>query len=549
MRYFLLLIVFFGAGCATRSGQGPVIPVGQLPAAEVPSQRMMIIYVPQTDEAAANWLKWFDANPSLKMVIAFSPRFASLAKDATLKTRLQALEKEGRLEIALQIPNAPILPLIAENPPYGYTDDIVQLIAQSKAGFYKTWNFLPRGFVLPYGAASSRLLSLLGRSGFAWIVAAVGQAPEGLLQYGSMSIWDGSSTGGLVRVWDERQTKEKLIDHWLKESASQKAVFLLPRDGGVHPAPLQMETLGQSTWNGSDWSIWTGATAKDVAWGALRTTRDALEKYKNSGQASVTRLDAALNEIYSAQNSNYFASAGNMTMSPALKEEREHEFQATLLGIYRLISQPAPDELFTAMDSDVSLSVIPSSTSIQAESLPEGREHIIIRDALGDEIVPGGGDLESLEIWTTTDSAHWVITLTKYAPALPLEIYIDLNHQVDAGTSVFLPGRPYFASAKDSWEYALAVNGQEATLYRTLSASSYGDAQKFPVVVEGRNLHIYLPQGVMRGRPSRWGYQMLIGAGTISDFIDPPEIPRKEFWQSLSTGNRHDFPFVRIKRN
>ena len=33
----------------------------------------------------------------------------------------------------------------------------------------------------------------------------------------------------------------------------------------------------------------------------------------------------------------------------------------------------------------------------------------------------------------------------------------------------------------------------------------------------------------------------------ISDFIDPLEISQKDFWQDLSTGQRTDIPFIRLR--
>jgi len=103
-------------------------------------------------------------------------------------------------------------------------------------------------------------------------------------------------------------------------------------------------TWKEGTWDRTDWSAWIGQPDKNAGWDALRKTREALEIYKNSGQASVQRLDAAFSEIYSAENANYFSSMGNMAQSPALVEERQHDFQATLLAAYRLIGQPPPDD-------------------------------------------------------------------------------------------------------------------------------------------------------------------------------------------------------------
>ncbi len=549
-RFFVCFLVL--AGCAAP----PSVRVekGAAPTA-LPAHpwRMMIVYVPQTDEAAASWLKWFAKDPSLRMAIAASPRFTRIAKDPILKSRLLALKKEGRLELALQVPNAPILPLITEDPPYGYPDDVVQLIAQAKAGFFKTWNFLPQGLVLPYGATSPKLISLIERLGLSWVVAALGlPASDGPYQSGSLAIWDGAPTGKpagtVLRIWDEREMKGRLpLDTWSLEVKAKSGVFLLPHDAGVSSVTWgSKEIVKLRTWTEPDGSAWIGLPEKNSAWNALRRTREALEKYKNSGQASVQRLDVAFEEIYSAQNSNFFAAMGNTTLSPALVEEREHEFQATLLAVYRVIGEPPPEDLFASGPAAVPIGQHASSTTVRTESLPDGREHVSIQDATGDALVPGGADLKSLDVWTSSESVQWVVTLASMT-ASAIDIYVDLNGQPNAGTPSFLPGRPYATSPIDAWEYAITISGPSATLYRTQGAGTYGTVQTFPAITEANVVRVTIPRDMMRGNPRRWGYQVLVMSGTLSDFIDPIEISQKDLWQDLSSGKRSDIPFVRVR--
>jgi len=526
-----------------------------IPAATFPTHpwHEMVVYVPQTDDAVASWLKWFTTYPALRMVIAMSPRFQHVANDPYLKAQIQTLMKDGRLGLALQIPNAPLLPLLIEDQRYGYPDDVIQLIAQSKAGFFKQWNLLPHGLVLPYGAASPKLVSMLERLGFSWVIGAL-EAPavDGPYQSGSLMIWDGAPSGKpagtVVHVWDERQMKENPLNAWVAETKEKNGTFILPQDSGVETAPLSARVPWKSrTWAEPDWSLWVGQPDKDAAWSALRRTREALEKYKNSGQASVQRLDVAFEEIYSAQNSNYFASMGSTTISPALAEEREHEFQATLLAVYRIIGQQPPEDLFKATAAGLPTSVHPSSTTIHADSSPDGREHVLIEDAVGDALIPGGPDLKSLDVWVTTESVHWMVTLTTVTSA-SIDIYVDLNGQPNAGTPSFLAGRPFMTSPTDAWEYAIELSGQTATLYRTQSAGTYGIVQTFPIIVEGNCFHVSMPREIMRGSPRRWGYQVLVMSGaTTSDFFDPLEISQKDLWQDLSSGKRNDIPFVRIR--
>jgi hypothetical protein len=554
MRRFLACFLLF-TGCAVRA-QVHDTPSTLLSASSVMVSshplREMLVYVPLTDEAAGTWLKWFVKYPDLRLVIAMSPRFQRLAKDPALKAQFLALQKEGRLDIALQIPNAPLLPLLVDSP-YAYPDDVLQLMAQTKADFFRQWNLPPRGLVLPYGAASPRLLSLLERLGFSWIIGAL-QAPvvDGPYQSGSMMIWD--SVGTIVRVWDERDIKEKPLETWMQEIRQNQKTIFLPSDPGMPAQPLGAGTAWKTrTWSQADLSEWTGAPAKNSGWEALRKTREALENYKNSGQASVQRLDAAFSEITGALNANYFSSMGSTAQSPALIEERQHDFQATLLTVYRLIGQAPPDDLFQSTTEGETTVLRPSSTTTRAEILPDGREHITIEDAVGDAMGgPGAPDLVSLEVWSSSVSVQWSVTLASMTP-VSVDIYVDLNGQPNAGTPSFLPGRGYNTSPIDAWEYALALSGSTATLYRTQGMGAYAIVKTFPVTVDGNSLRVTVPAPIMRGSPRRWGYQALVMTGdpsvkaVISDFIDPLEISQQDLWRDLSAGQRSDIPFVRLR--
>jgi hypothetical protein len=234
-------------------------------------------------------------------------------------------------------------------------------------------------------------------------------------------------------------------------------------------------------------------------------------------------------------------------------EERQHEFQATLLTAYRLIGRPPPDDLFQPTAAGEANTVRPSSTTTRAELLPGGREHIVIQDAVGDARGgPGAPDLVSLEVWSSSVSVQWVVTLASMTPA-SVDIYVDMNGQPNVGTPTFLPGRGYNTSPIDAWEYALAWSGPTATLYRTQGMGTYAVVQTFPVGVEGNKFRVTVPAEIMRGSPRRWGYQVLVMTGspetklTISDFIDPLEISQKDLWKDLTTGQRSDIPFVRIR--
>jgi len=74
----------------------------------------------------------------------------------------------------------------------------------------------------------------------------------------------------------------------------------------------------------------------------LRKTRAALETYKNSGQASVKRLDMAFEEMYLAENANYFSAMGSPTIKPGGSGRPGTEFNATLSTVYRSWARHLP---------------------------------------------------------------------------------------------------------------------------------------------------------------------------------------------------------------
>src|SRR5262249_10271692 len=158
-------------------------------------------------------------------------------------------------------------------------------------------------------------------------------------------------------------------------------------------------------------------------------------------------LDMVFEEMYNAENANFFSGLSENPTAAASTEDREREFKATLSSVYRLMGQPPPDDLFNTEDTSGLPEVSISSTTINWESSPNGTGRLTITDASNDDngdghlVYPGGStpgtgqyDLRRLEVQVSSETLDWVVTLGtitqsslgNYQNAGPLiDIYVD----------------------------------------------------------------------------------------------------------------------------
>src|SRR5690242_14851825 len=101
------------SGCVTPHPKQQPPAVSETPTPTRAAHELLVM-VPLTDTNAAGWLNVLETKPKLRLVLAVSPRFKHLAQNPALRNRLSALQKQGRVELALQLPNAPFLPLIMD---------------------------------------------------------------------------------------------------------------------------------------------------------------------------------------------------------------------------------------------------------------------------------------------------------------------------------------------------------------------------------------------------------------------------------------------------
>ena len=471
--------------------------VAAIARADAPANARLLVWIPQTDEHTAAALKILDHHPNLRVVWAISPRFLRAAKDAPLREQLKQWDQQGRIRLALQIPNAPLLPLVYNTddargaipadrtmptPPYVGHDDVMLHIEHAKADMARVWGMMPKGLVLPYGAVSPALADMLSHESFSWIIAA--------------------SSSPAISVWDERDEKgirgTKVLETWGKELERGTGTAVLPEEAPTLLA-WDVNALPRRTWSQPDWSAWIGLPAQNALWGALRVTRTAIEAYQNSGQASVPRLDAATEEFLTAENSAFFIAAGSATLSDVEREERARDFEATLGNVYRLIGQNPPDDLLQSASNDALRAAHAPQTTVTEESLADGRgDHVRIADA----------DM-ALDVTASSDTLVFIVSLGSAPAGGSVDIYADINGLAGVGTRVALPGRGVSVRPQDAWEYALNVTSTTATLYHAQGGDAFIETGNYSATAGVQNYSVAVPRADMRGNARRWGYRAL----------------------------------------
>jgi hypothetical protein len=134
----------------------------------------------------------------------------------------------------------------------------------------------------------------------------------------------------------------------------------------------------------------------------------------------------------------------------------------------------------------------PGSFDIREFSVNEGPEYVILKIKLGVIENP----------WNSPSGLSLQI----------IDVYIDLNNKIGAGSMELLPGRNGYTRAEDAWEYAISVDGWQQTMYRIDSADKPVKLADLEVQVNPTRgeVTIYVPRSLIRGEPRNWGYLPMV---------------------------------------
>jgi hypothetical protein len=468
------------------------------------------------------------SHPELRLTIALTPQMATpLAKAA-----LAPWAALGRVEIAARLHGDPVLPLVDSNPAAPRPDDALERVADARAAVEKRLGTPVSGFAPGSGALDPSLIDPLGASGAGWVVvgpydvsggswAAQGRTvflPARTLPRDATPSADALAAPGVLVV-DESASEETLLLPVLAtlSRAAPKSGWALASELAKAASEPRADAEKIAAWPG-----WDGAapepSADPTARAALNAYAEAaktLSRYRDSGAADMKVLEGANALLRKTQQAKFFRAP-----APGAAAGFPPELRAGLLAVYKRLKATAPDALYDVGSSTAAQTSADLPTGVHSASGPSwvGFDNPLASAARAPFGAPNADPWRLRGLRVEYDDSrvlfHVYPARVDAAPAAPrpvYDIYIDLNHLVGAGAIRLFDGRGAFAQARDAWEFALSVVGNDARLWR---AGADGDPEELTVLqVESdpakAEIRVSVPRSFLRGNPAHWGYILL----------------------------------------
>lgn len=458
------------------------------------------------------------AHEDVKLTIGVTPTMAT----PLVKAALTHWIEKGRIELAARINGDPVLTMVAGHPAAPRPQDALERAVEARERLQKRLGFAPAGFIPGAGGVDADVAAALGSSGAGWILAGPYAEPD--------APW---AAGGRAVIVPSNATS--LYD----ESASTSSVFLAAAGGLGRPvqgwatvsdlarakseAPVEPSAVAAwPAWNPEAARMPPADAGAKAAWDAYGAAAQTLDRYQNSGSADLRTLDAAVELLRKAQAARLYR--------PSESEGPSPELRTALLAIYKKLKLSAPDSLYDASASTAAASASNGRpTGVRALSGPSWLEFraplgaIALAPSLTPgataAIVDGGAAADPWRIRSLR--AQWdeaAVTLilrvgrAASAPPRPIyEIYTDFNRVLGAGRVPLLEGRGAVVPARDAWELALSIVGDEARLYRARGGGEPEETAAFKAQwrADLGEVSVSVPRSYMRGNPARWGWAVV----------------------------------------
>jgi len=532
---------------------------------EIPEPASMaLFFVPHPRGDLSALISFFKGHPDFRATLIFPAGYFDEMGRKSLIPELQNLMVSRNIEVGLTLKREPVLPLIQDLAPhvpklsgwniyFKWPEDVAAQMAQARMEFQKRWVENPSGFAPPYLALSQDQIRTLQLLKLRWAIVAP-QSTGGVQIIDSLALlspprveYEPDEEGEEIpsirefskdlfqypmafvdaRIWTAPETELDFLNEFVRELENAKPIRepLLGRQlvESFYRTPYPYPPIDLFDF---DFGPWARTDRQRLAWKALAQARNVVENYKNSGQANLKKLDAAMEEIYHAEDGRFLLSLGE---SRSQDIEMENEFLATLANVYRLSETPVPanfnrwfslgDRKITAAQGDGDLEPF----------FVEGVQELKWNDPIGDDLgdgnltypmgnyPKGAFDLRSFSVsWTDSDV---IISFSLLELILPkehlvnplLDVYIDINRLPGAGSVDPLPNRTGCVVAREAaWEFALAIGLMKTELFQPVPGQTPRKIGSYEVKLDpsGKMVRVRLPRSILRGSPERWRYSV-----------------------------------------
>lgn len=497
------------------------------------------------------------------ITLVFPPRYFEDASRRSFMAQFSTLQSSGIVEIGLALENEPMLPLLADlglagdkvskwGFTYTWPEDVAAQIARGSGRYQKRWSTLPGGFTPPYESLSEQVIQSLKKFRLSW---AMGRPSEiwGVRFYGGTGLLvppmppavedpaEGKEWAEKTAAWavsfpyvyvDASPLEDPRAEQYFLENLA-KRVRSLPVDrpiitlqNMVAALHNEFELPRETDPFKNDYSEWVATPKQKRAWAGLADARKAIDSYQSSGQASLRRLDAAVEEMCNAQSGEFLRNLGAKTTDGTLNDSAtaERNFLATLANIYRLCSAPVPSELNTWFTARTFQKTSPVKNALSDGPFFTGSAQSLTwsdpksdDNGAGNLLYPVGdypkGMFDLRDVTISWDEDQITVTAevaesftAKMPPIVPLvDFYIDVNRLADAGNTAPLRRRGNAAVQREAaWEYALTLSPTVAALYQAVPGSAPRQITLKTVSAKGRQLKASFPRSMLRGSPNQW---------------------------------------------
>lgn len=517
MRRLALLSLLLAASASAQTPPGGPPPTASGGGASSPYGSGAVVWLPP--EGFRRWSEvdaLMRAAGGLKLTIGVTPSMAT----PLVKAALTPWIEKGRIEVAARINGDPVLTMAATHPAAARPQDALERTVEARERLQKRLGLAPAGVIPGAGALDASLAASLGASGASWILSGPYAERDGPWVAGGRAVVVPSSA---VQLFDESAAASSgflaAAVNIPRPAQGWATVSDLARDKSG--APLELSAV-------ADWPAWNPEAARLppagdgslAAWSAYGAAAAALERYQNSGTADLRTLDAAVDLLRKAQAARHYRE----TEAPGVPPE----LRSNLLAVYKRLRLPAPDGLYGASGTAAASS--PSEerpTGVKALSGPSWLEFrsplatialtpAAVAAGTSAVITDGGAAadpwrIRSLRAEWDDSAVRLSLRIGRASSAAPrpvYELYIDFNRVLGAGRMPLLDGRGAVVPARDAWEMALSIVGDEARLYRARGAGEPEEIASFKPqwLADRGEVGVSVPRSFLRGNPARWGW-------------------------------------------